>query len=631
MRILQGVEFLSQTTQEHMLEEHAKRFGIKDGRTLTDLLTDPLFIDTYWKQADDSEKKVIRLFVTTAARGFLRKKDWEKIVLHQGRILSVGLNKLRRLGFILTVRKMWGEIGYMMPKEVRERLTLCLITERHCTPAPAKTLPYYITAGRGIHLDLFGVLSFLRETDVPLTVKGSIHRRILQKMTPLLTLSDEHVEGWASYSIPESKEGEMALAVVIDLAIRLGLIRARGGQLVLEKLSVAKWLEKGQEARWNELFQLIAEEYLPHDSWWDGLLVLMMESKSDEWHSINDQIKTLADTGFRVPDDAASLAVTRWLHLLLGFGWLHMGTTAEGEVYWRWNSLPRLAIEERWFIDPAGVLTIPPLVPLKAVWEVSRFCPLVFTGDLIQGELQAKPLQSYLAAGGKEEDAMDILQQYCAHPLPESIGQMIRQWGREARQIQFEPMVRVRTAHPGILEELKTLEQFRPFLGFPISSTDFLIAPEQEKEVTALLRKYGYTPYMPKKSTEDQAARSHAAEGGPDGLFTIPRPWDGFAVENTFPDSLEGMHQLSSLPKMWTQHFQSYHPQTMRTLLQRASELGLEIEAEMQDKKVRAGIPRQVSIEMGYWYVFLEVGNKKQRCRLDDIHRVRIVLPEYLY
>ncbi|MEJ8545424.1 hypothetical protein [Brevibacillus borstelensis] len=631
MRIQQGVEFLSQTTQEHMLEEHAKRFGIQDGRNLTDLLTDPLFINTFWKKAEDSEKKVIRFFVTSSARGFLRKKDWEKIVQREGRLLSVGLNKLRRLGMILTVRKMWGEVGYMMPKEVRERLTFCLVPEHHFTLSPAETLPYYITAGRGIHLDLFGVLSFLRETEVPLTVKGSIHRRILQKITPLLTLSDEHVEGWASHSIPESKDGERALTVVVDLAIRLGLIRAGGGQLVLENQNVARWLQASQESRWNELFQLVAEEYLPHDSWWDGLLVLMKESKSEEWHKLDDQIQALADAGFRVPDDAAALAVTRWLHLLLGFGWLYLGTTAEGEVYWRWNSLPRLAIEERWFIDPAGIVTIPPLVPLKAVWEISRFCPLVFTGDLIQGELQARSLQSFLTAGGKEEEAIGTLRQYCAHPMPESVEQMIRQWGREARQIQLEPMVRVRTAHPGLLEELKTLEPFRPFLATIISPTDFLIAPQQEKEVTALLRKYGYAPYTPKKAMEDRPVPEQGKEGGPDGLFTIVRPWDGFAVENTFPDQLEGLHQLSELPKMWTRHFQAYHPQTMRTLLQRASELGLEIEAEMQDKNIKAGIPRQVVVEMGYWYVFLETGNKKQRCRLDDINRVRIVLPEYLY
>jgi len=29
------------------------------------------------------------------------------------------LNRLRRLGLVLTVRKRWSEIGYLMPREVR--------------------------------------------------------------------------------------------------------------------------------------------------------------------------------------------------------------------------------------------------------------------------------------------------------------------------------------------------------------------------------------------------------------------------------------------------------------------------------------------------------------------------------
>ncbi|USG63691.1 helicase-associated domain-containing protein [Brevibacillus ruminantium] len=631
MHIQQGIEFLSQTTRQLILDEHAKRLSINDNRELADRLTDPQLIEQYWTQTDAGEKEVITLFVTSATRGFFRKKEWEKWVQNRGHVLSAGLNKLRRMGMILTVRKMWGEVGFIMPREVKETFTLCLIQGRQSKESPPETLPYYISAGRGIHLDLFGVLAYLRDSTVPLTQKGQIHRRILLKLAPLLSISDQHVSGWAEAMLPEVKQEGMALTIVLDVAIRLGLVRSQGRMMILDQTVLGEWLAASPKKRWDDLYSLLVEEYLPHESWWDGLVAVMKHAEPDHWHSIQEQIRTLESAGFEVSTSAAELATKEWLHLLLGFGWIQMGESASGEVYWRWNRLPLLPPTERWFIDPSGMVTIPPLVPLLALWELSFFCPLSFAGDLISGELQAKPLQAYLSAGGKEEDVIAVLQRHCVHPLPESLEQLIYLWGRQTRQIQLEPFIRVRTAHPGLLEEIKGLKPFQRFLGMVISPTEFLVTPEQEKEVMALFRKYGYEPFQARKGRTEALAGEETRQGRQEGLFSIPLPWDGFAVENTFPDQLEGMHHYTTLPKMWTQHFQSYHPQTMRTLLQRASELGLDIQAELGNKEVKEGIPRQLSVEMGYWYVSLESGKKKLRCKLDDIQRVRIVLPEYLY
>lgn len=631
MRIHQGIEYLSQNTRQSILGEHARRLGLDDKRDVAERLTDPLVIESYWHRADENEREVIRLFVTSAARGFLRKKEWEKWVQRKGRLLTAGLNKLRRLGMILTVRKMWGEVGYQMPQEVREGFTLCLIKDREPTAPPAETLPYYITAGRGIHLDLIGLFIYLRGGDVPITQKGQIHRRILLKLAPLLSISDAHVSGWAEAALPDSPKEGIALTVVLDLAVRLGLIRMRGRQLVLNRTRLEEWLQAAPEQRWDDLYDLLAEEYLPHDSWWDGLATRMKTAEPERWNSLAEELRALAEAGFELPEDAADRAVNGWLHLLLGFGWIQMGQDTAGGLYWRWSSLPRLAQTEGWFIDPAGTVTIPPLVPLAAIWQLSRFCPLDFHGDFLSGTLQPKPLQAYLSAGGTEEEAIRLLQRYCHHPVPEPLVQMIRQWGRETRQIQLEPFIRVRVAHPGLLAELRDLIPFQPYLSMIIAPTDFLISPSQEKEVVALFRKFGYEPHQPQPMIGEPQAEEPQAAGYKDGLFTIARPWDGYAVENTFPDQLDGMRELSALPKMWTQHFQSYHPQTMRTLLQRAAELGLEIQAELADRAVRAGVPREVAVDMGYWYVSLEQGKKKQRYRLDEIQRVRIVLPESLY
>lgn len=263
---------------------------------------------------------------------------------------------------------------------------------------------------------------------------------------------------------------------------------------------------------------------------------------------------------------------------------------------------------------------------------MSRFCPLHFDGPLISGELQAQALQAFLAAGGTEEQVVSTLQSGCLHPLPESVEEMIRQWGKAARQIQMEPFYRVRTAHTGLLEELKQIPAFQPYLSEVIAPTEFLIPVSQERQLVNLLREYGYEPQVLFRYLAATENPEDEEEERPmTGLFSTKRPWDGFAVENTFPDQRDGLPLLASLPKMWTQHFQSYHPQSLRDLLKRASELELEVEMQRAGHERWQGIPQDVRVEMGYWMVTLAGKGGKVRCRLEEIERVRIVVPEYLY
>ncbi|MCK9906837.1 hypothetical protein MXD63_43445, partial [Frankia sp. Cpl3] len=97
-----------------------------------------------------------------------------------------------------------------------------------------------------------------------------------------------------------------------------------------------------------------------------------------------------------------------------------------------------------------------------------------------------------------------------------------------------------------------------------------------------------------------------------------------------FPERFESMPEISRLPKMWTQHYQAYHPQTLRDLFKRAHELQIEVRIEHTNGGESQGIPRSVEAEMGYWYITLESERKKQRYKLEEIGRVRLMLPDYL-
>jgi hypothetical protein len=632
MRVQQCLPYLSETTRQAILREQNQRLSVTSDQDLESRLSDTAFLATVWDGVSELERKVIHLFVYASARGFFSKKQWEQIVRLEHRHLSVGLTRLRRLGIIFTVRKLWSEVGYLMPEEVREQFTRKLVSPPRHGQAIRETLPYYIASGRGIHMDVFALLLFIRDNEVLLTQRRTIHRRFLQRMEPLVSVGEDHVEQVLGARSQEAvrQDYPSGVAMVLDLALRMQLVFPEEKRLRLHSLRVQEWMRQSPSARWSQMYRMVCEHYLPHEAWCEAFVALMDACPTDEWGSVDLLLAELRKAGFTCPADAKERIREEWLHLLLGFGWLQLGEGNDGELYWRWNGLARSDWEEGWFVDPAGVVTIPPLVPLQAIWELSKAGPLSLAGDTVVCELQARPFQAYLAHGGTEEQVLHLLQKHCAYPLPDSVKELIGHWGKSGRQIRMETLVRVRTATPRLLEELRDIPALSSFVTEVISPTDFLVPLSQEQELTEMLQRHGYEPFKGIVAEKERNEQEPPSAGDAGGLFSVKRPWDGYAVENTFPDPLESMPKLAALPKMWTQHLQAYHPQTLRDLLKRAQELQVEVQVQFSDGQQWQAVPQHVEVEMGYWYVTLEGERRRKRCRLDEIERVRIVVPDYL-
>lgn len=237
-------------------------------------------------------------------------------------------------------------------------------------------------------------------------------------------------------------------------------------------------------------------------------------------------------------------------------------------------------------------------------------------------------IQGVLARGGQESEILQFLQKHCFHPLPPSVQDQLDQWARGAKQIRLEPVICVRTADRRVLAELMELPSLAPFLTERISDTAFLIQPKQEGELLRLLKEYGYQPtgggvLAPAEPSGQQGAKSQLQSG----LFDIRPSWHEYHIENVFPDYKEAIPQLAQIPKLWTQHYQSYHATTLRDLLQRARELELPILIETRDGELE-GIVQNVQVENGYWWVTMLVGKKLHRHPIDAIARARILLPQ---
>lgn len=613
--------------QDHRLASHREL-------TLHARLTDADYVEQLWQACSQAEQDVARLFLFQAAQGFLTKKEWDRLAARQVRF-ALGLTRLRRLGFVFTVRKLWSEVGYMMPQEIREILITRLVRQKGKEKAlesssDHQALSYYIAAGRGIHLDLFGMLLYMREHEIPLTQRKTIHRRVLQKLEHRFSLQAAHVDEWFNrYYPPPIKESyQPETAIILDLALRLGLLRLEQARICIAMDAVAEWLACPAAVRFGREWQIITDAYLPCEPWFEAYAILMKQHVGEQWINSDELLVQLRELGYALPDDAPKQLLKNWLHPLLGLGWIQLGEFAE-RTYWRWNPLIRRESEDGWYVQPTGEMIIPPLVSLKKLWELSKIAEITFDGEWIRAALDPKRLQSYVSRGANWQDALAFLQEGSAYPIPVEAQQLLRRWSEQARQIHLEHVVRVRVAEPRLLDDMLQIPMLAPYLGERISPTEMLVAVDAQQDLADALRRCGYEAVLsePQRHAEQAAA---GTSGENIGLFDATGQLAGYQVENTFPDADESLGQLRALPKMWTSHYQAYHPQTLRDLCKRAVELGLSIRIELTNGSQWTGIPLRLEVDMGYWVLTLENGRRRNSCRLEEISRAQIILPEYL-
>lgn len=640
MHINYCIEMLSDRTKQTIQKELSRRLPQWTSKPNVNLLfKNPELVHQLWTSLSGIERQTVQFFYLYSSKGFFRKKEWEEKAQNHHPELAVGLTGLRRTGLVYTVRKLWSDIGYIMPLEVRQAFAQYILSNeemvREVIVSSSEALSYYIPTGRGIHLDLFACLLYIRDNKPTFTQKRTINRRFLQKLSPLFSLQEEHMIGWYQSVFPADiqKAYTPVEAFLLDLGLRLRLLKVENRQLDLSMPDVHRWLSMDSQSRQSQLLALLLSNFVPPAPWIDAFLFQMAHTSTPYWVSVRIMIKQLEELGLSLPADSLDILKRQVLHPLAGCGWIDLGES-DGDMFWRMN--PTGSVQEvSWYVEPTGTVLAPPILPLDRLWRLSRIAQLEFSGDFVRGILQPAKLQLYLSEGGSEDEVLAFLQEGCPYPLPQTVSDQISSWAKQGTQIRIEQAALVTVAHPGILQELQQITTIQPFLKKIISDSEFLVEWSKLEQLSYLLRELGFEPCEGKVDRYTPLTLP-VAEGTPaieeasqEGLFSLATPWEGYKIENVLPDRVEATHRVSALPKIWTQHMQSYHPQTLKDMLRRAAELKIPVLIQKINDEEIQGIPVKVQVEMGYWMITLEQERRKYLMRIDDIKRIRLVIPEY--
>lgn len=587
---------------------------------------------------------------------FLRSALWEAIPFRQmednlthemtGMELKAALIGLREKGIVFAFRKLWGEILYVLPRDISILWHSLIFRSEHSTRGTgtieASDVVDIQEATPGLHLDIYSLLRFIERYGFPLTQKGTVHKRQVQKSTDHLYLQSAHLQKMTLRYMDQDTYPR-SFAVVYDLALRLGLIEKTQEAVVCVDPNVEKWLDQTPATAAKQLFEEWCAVHTPSRVWLQHVLVWMYRSAPQEWISGQYVLKQLKENGIEVMDDHP----LRWMEEelfqpLCGLGWLDLGQF-EGQRFFRWKPFNEIehttvddnSIHERdqLYVQPNFELMIPPTARLSVRWKAEQFAELKQSDPMSIYSITKESLHHALEKRQTIADIVQFLQSYSRYELPANVQETIIQWADQYGRVRFIDAVFMRCADAALAQELERHPKLNPWIIEKVSATDFLMQRDHVKECMYFLDKHGYAPKKEVETYGDSKKSGTHASHGPSkphkqrGIILSKNMLSNYQPDPVIPKLEDVVPSIKKLPSSWIQDYRHYHVSTLRDLIVQAIEL---------NTKIRWGngideydfIPKHLKNNGGTW--FMEGRDsvaKEKNIALDDIQNIQIIIP----
>ncbi|BFH61567.1 helicase-associated domain-containing protein [Paenibacillus azoreducens] len=554
--------------------------------------------DAYLEQLQplaEGDAELLKTLVSRFAGQPFSEQIWEGIssISRSGAELKLSFIRLRKYGWVHAVKKSWGERLYYIPVEKLIRLLPIFFSCNHEHPSESGGLHSRCDSGSGLALDLLHVLAFAAEQGLPLTAKGTVHKKNLQKLQERISLKEEHLQRLAlQYAHDEAYTPP--LAVIFDLMLCMGLLSKTADAFVVEDKRLGEWLSLNEADMNRLLLRTVVERYGQTDAGMQlfRYMICMLPQHEGAWINIASVLEWMKGEGLFVADDAVEKAAA-WLYALAGFGWGEVAVTEEGEYVFRWSIRPELlsAIgveesengDERFFVQPDFDIICPPGVPYLARWKLLVCTDLVQCDRVSVYKLTRESVARAVEKGMDIPDILDFLAAKGAEGIPEHVAAAIGQWGKQIGRTQFAEAV---------LLSCMSESEGDAIAGNPriagsaerIGPRHFIVEPSHMTGLRKILEGMGLAPLkaVAGSGRTDYAyplLHVDAAVNGEmlsesyyerQGMVYGGRNVHFFEPDEVIPDPASLFPGVEQVPARWLQDWRSYHSSTARTIVEQA-------------------------------------------------------------
>ncbi|PWW44298.1 MULTISPECIES: helicase-associated domain-containing protein [Paenibacillus] len=389
---------------------------------------------------------------------------------------------LRHKGWIKAVRKSWGERLYYIPESLLSLLTIAYAARvKQFVQQKVKVLQNDMTQAKfisnnevqkvnivregkpDIAAELLHVLAWMvregqAQGGLPLTSKGTIHKKMVQRLSRMTVLDpDDFAELGIRYDHADVYPVHVAL--VIDLLLSLGLIEKAHNRMHVSSDRLYHWLSMPWSSMHREIYSICLDRYgiaqpkLQHFR----QQLLMFASRENEWLSIaagtierdnpEETIESIESGGSLRP--SLLTHIRGWLNVLAGLGYGEVGESTAGELFYRWQIDPKLLLnlakdeaehegKNTIFVQPDFEIMVPPDVTPSVRWNLDIGAELISRDRMSIYRITKERIVAASEIGLTADAMINFLSRYAGSGLPEHVGLAIQQWGQEAERLHID-------------------------------------------------------------------------------------------------------------------------------------------------------------------------------------------------
>ncbi|MDR9852807.1 helicase-associated domain-containing protein [Paenibacillus sp. VCA1] len=587
------------------------------------------------------------------------EQAWEGIggIARTGAELKLSFLRLRKYGWVHAVKKAWGERLYYIPTEKLVRLLPVLYVPEHNGAAEAG-LVFRQEAGPGLPLDLLHALAFVADQGLPLTAKGTVHKKSLQKLMEPVFLSDEHVKRLA-LQYAHQDAWEPAPAVLLDLLLCTGLLSPGNGAFVLEGERLRSWLSLTEREMNRILLRTVIERYGPNDA---GLqlfryFICFLPDAGEQWIDVSSLLRWMEGEGM-LRAAAASEQAEAWLCALAGFGWGDVAETAEGGCAFRWNvDAARLLLEDGpeaeasasgFFVQPDFDVLCPPDVPFLLRWKLLAFAELVQCDRVSVYKLTRAGIAKAAEKGIGAAEIVQVLSAGAAAEIPGHVAAAIEQWGRELGRTRFEEALLLSCLTENEADRIAAARSRIEGALERIGPKHFIAKTSDTAKIRKILETMGLAP-LKTVGTGERAHPSYPLIGEePDGKTRGTMPCESFHERQgvvyggrnvrlfdpdpDIPEPASLFPGYEGIPARWLRDYRSYHSSTAQTIVEQAQSWQTRILLNLEGRQAEFA---PTAVHSGPWRAEgvlhdLETGAYERReLTAGELRELKLIVPEF--
>lgn len=631
--------------------------GLQHFRRLLDLVSGPesqpeLFLEELCRALASEERirrtlgcvkpwvhPILRLAVSRFGTLPFQSRELEGAALAEGisgAHVKAALLTMRHYGWIMPLRKSWGEEVYLFPED-----TLA-VWHRLLFPGALREPEVNVddegerigNAGCAAY-DVLSLLMLLRGEGIPMTKSGVWSKASLKKLAAALIVSDEDLASAGLQLKAEAGCGPAA-ASVMDLGIRSGLIAVADGRWRLKAEAASLWVRQSVEQAQRKLY-LHWKSVIPQSEAWEiHALARLEQAEAGKWYLLDELFEWLRDCGMmnRIAEDLLSDYVLSRLLPMQVFGFIRIRRLPDGSVAFQ---LPYSLAEEAHgspevyrglVVQPDMELILAPYPPLILLWEIGVWTETVNRGEMFVLRLTRESIRQGVSLGTDADHMLALLAEYCFGGIDPHVAGTIKEWAGASQATVRTGLalleLRDRRLRTVVEEDAESKACGLERLGEGWYAVPLPMLEKLERRLDRLgivsVRQSSAADHPDLTAAEEEAERE-----APKPLL-LPGRIDPVCTPS--PESpATGSGEWNHVPAAWLQRLASYHPSTRKEMIRKAIEWKAPVRLAGVGSEDWELIPLAIR-ENGYqWIVEGLRGREKVQVLPEEWEQIRIILP----